>query len=36
MFNLLKTFTARLQATNEQLKEAVRWGLEATGYNPEG
>ena len=36
MFNLLKTFTSRLQATNEQLKEAVRWGLEATGYNPEG
>jgi len=35
MFNLLRTFTSRLQATNEQLKEAVRWGLEATGYQPE-
>jgi CRP/FNR family cyclic AMP-dependent transcriptional regulator len=35
MFNLLKTFTTRLKATNEQLKEAVRWGLEATGYQPE-
>ena len=36
MFNLLKTFSRRLQATNEQVREAVRWGLEATGYQPEG
>lgn len=35
MFNLMKTMSARLQATNEQLREAVRWGLEATGYQPE-
>jgi len=35
MFNLLRTFTARLQATNDQLRETVRWGLEATGYRPE-
>lgn len=35
MFNLLKTFTNRLQATNEQLRESVRWGLEATGFKPE-
>ena len=36
MFNLLRTFTNRLQATNEQLRETVRWGLEATGFHPEG
>jgi len=35
MFNLLRTFTARLQATNDQLRETVRWGLEATGFRPE-
>ena len=36
MFNLLRTFNARLMATNEQVREAVRWGLEATGYQVEG
>ncbi len=36
MFNLLRTFSARLKATNEQVREAVRWGLEATGYHVEG
>lgn len=36
MFNLLRTFNARLKATNEQVREAVRWGLEATGYHVEG
>jgi CRP/FNR family cyclic AMP-dependent transcriptional regulator len=35
MFNLLRTFTNRLQSTNEQLRETVRWGLEATGFQPE-
>lgn len=35
MFNLLRTFTARLQSTNDQLRETVRWGLEATGFRPE-
>jgi len=35
MFNLLKTFNTRLQTTNEHLREAVRWGLEATGFQPE-
>lgn len=35
MFNLLKTFTNRLQATNEQLRETARWGLEATGFHAE-
>jgi len=35
MFNLLKTFSKRLQATNEQVRDAVRWGLEATGFQPE-
>jgi len=35
MFNLLKSFNSRLQTTNEHLREAVRWGLEATGYHPE-
>jgi len=36
MFNLLRTFNARLKATTEQVREAVRWGLEATGYHVEG
>jgi len=35
MFNLLKTFNTRLQTTNDHLREAVRWGLEATGFQPE-
>ncbi len=35
MFNLMKTFSKRLQATNEQVRDAVRWGLEATGFQPE-
>ncbi len=35
MFNLLRTFTNRLQSTNDQLRETVRWGLEATGFQPE-
>jgi len=35
MYNLLKAFTSRLQDTNEQVREALRWGLEATGYQPE-
>jgi len=35
MFNLLRTFSRRLQATNEQVRDAVKWGLEATGYQIE-
>ena len=35
MFNLLRTFSKRLRATNEQIRDAVKWGLEATGYQVE-
>ena len=33
---LVTVFIQRLRATNEQAREAIRWGLEATGYSPEG
>jgi len=35
-YRLVKVFIERLRATNEQAREAVRWGLEATGYAPTG
>lgn len=33
-YRLVLVFIERLRATNEQAREAVRWGLEATGYSP--
>lgn len=35
-YRLVSVFIERLRATNEQAREAVRWGLEATGYSPAG
>ncbi len=35
-YRLVTVFIERLRATNEQAREAVRWGLEATGYAPAG
>jgi CRP/FNR family cyclic AMP-dependent transcriptional regulator len=35
-YRLVTVFIDRLRATNEQAREAVRWGLEATGYAPAG
>jgi len=35
-YRLVTVFIQRLRATNEQAREAIRWGLEATGYSPEG
>jgi CRP/FNR family cyclic AMP-dependent transcriptional regulator len=35
-YRLVAVFIERLRATNEQAREAVRWGLEATGYAPAG
>ena len=35
-YRLVTVFIERLRATNEQAREAVRWGLEATGYAPSG
>ena len=35
-YRLVTVFIQRLRATNEQAREATRWGLEATGYSPEG
>lgn len=33
-YRLIGVFIERLRSTNEQAREAVRWGLEATGYSP--
>lgn len=33
-YRLVTVFIQRLRATNEQAREAVRWGLEATGFSP--
>jgi CRP-like cAMP-binding protein len=35
-FRLVTVFIQRLRATNDQAREAIRWGLEATGYSPFG
>jgi len=35
-YRLVTVFIQRLRATNEQAREAIRWGLEATGYSPDG
>jgi len=32
-YRLVIVFIERLRATNEQTREAIRWGLEATGYS---
>jgi CRP-like cAMP-binding protein len=33
-YRMVIVFIERLRATNEQAREAIRWGLEATGYSP--
>src|SRR5262245_35066968 len=33
-YRLVSVFIERLRLTNEQAREAIRWGLEATGYSP--
>jgi CRP/FNR family transcriptional regulator len=33
-YRLVSVFIERLRSTNEQAREAIRWGLEATGYAP--
>ena len=33
-YRLIAVFIERLRSTNEQAREAIRWGLEATGYSP--
>jgi CRP-like cAMP-binding protein len=33
-YRLVSVFVERLRSTNEQAREAIRWGLEATGYSP--
>jgi CRP/FNR family cyclic AMP-dependent transcriptional regulator len=33
-YRMVTIFIQRLRATNEQAREAVRWGLEVTGYSP--
>jgi CRP/FNR family transcriptional regulator, cyclic AMP receptor protein len=33
-YRMVTVFIERLRATNEQAREAIRWGLEATGYSP--
>jgi CRP-like cAMP-binding protein len=35
-YRMVGVFIHRLRATNEQAREAIRWGLEATGYSPFG
>jgi CRP-like cAMP-binding protein len=35
-YRMVGVFIHRLRATNEQAREAIRWGLEATGYSPIG
>jgi len=32
-YRLVSVFIERLRSTNEQAREAIRWGLEATGYS---
>jgi CRP-like cAMP-binding protein len=34
-YRLVLVFIERLRSTNEQAREAIRWGLEATGYSLE-
>ena len=34
-YRLVTVFIERLRATNDQAREAIRWGLEATGFSPE-
>jgi CRP-like cAMP-binding protein len=33
-YRLVNIFIQRLRVTNDQAREAIRWGLEATGYTP--
>jgi CRP-like cAMP-binding protein len=33
-YRMVAVFIQRLRATNEHAREAIRWGLEATGYSP--
>lgn len=33
-YRLVTVFIQRFRATNEQARDAIRWGLEATGYSP--
>jgi CRP/FNR family cyclic AMP-dependent transcriptional regulator len=33
-YRLVTVFIQRLRVTNDQAREAIRWGLEATGYTP--
>ncbi|HKY07924.1 MAG TPA: cyclic nucleotide-binding domain-containing protein [Candidatus Binatia bacterium] len=33
-YRLVAVFIERLRMTNEQAREAIRWGLEVTGYSP--
>jgi CRP-like cAMP-binding protein len=33
-YRLVTVFIERLRATNDQAREAIRWGLEATGFAP--
>jgi CRP/FNR family transcriptional regulator, cyclic AMP receptor protein len=35
-YRLVKVFIERLRVTNEQTRDAIRWGLEVTGYSPSG
>ncbi len=35
-YRLVTVFIQRLRATNEQAREAMRWGLEATGFGTSG
>lgn len=35
MFNMLQTFNNRLMSANDQVRDAVLWGLEATGFQME-
>jgi CRP/FNR family transcriptional regulator, cyclic AMP receptor protein len=35
-YRLVIVFVERMRATNEQAREAIRWGLEATGFSPTG
>jgi CRP/FNR family transcriptional regulator, cyclic AMP receptor protein len=32
-YRMVTVFIQRLRATNDQAREAIRWGLEATGYS---
>ena len=35
-YRMVTVFIQRLRATNDQAREAIRWGLEATGYSLSG